>query len=116
MVKDTVPQLLKDDVPRIFNPSINVITPDGTTPGIPDVALAVRVTVCPLLAGFGEAAEAGSQVEGFEGRDFLGQQADAAGYGAALMMDIGAKSSDAFAAEAEVDRLRASQFLSLRDG
>ena len=66
------------------------------------------------LTRLGESTKRRRQVQRFERRDFFGQQADAAGHGAALVMDIRAKTSDALAAEAQIHGLGALQFAALR--
>ena len=66
------------------------------------------------LAGLRELPEGRRQVQRFERGNFFGKQTDAARDGAALVMDVGAESPDAFAAEAQVDRLGALQFVALR--
>ena len=67
------------------------------------------------LARLGQFAQSRGQVQRFESGNFFGQQADASGDGAALMVHVGAKAPDAFAAEAEVDRFGTLEFLRLFD-
>ncbi len=52
------PPEFKATVPRTAAPSRNVITPFTVRPACADVAFAVIVTVCPVLAGFGVAVNA----------------------------------------------------------
>ncbi len=65
------------------------------------------------LPHFGQAAQAGRQMERFERRDFFGKHAKAAGDGASLVVDVGAETANAFAAETEVGGFGALQFLRL---
>ena len=68
------------------------------------------------LAGFRKTPQSRRQVQRFERRNFFRQQADAARDGAALVVNVGAETPDAVAAEAEVDGLVAAEFLRLRGG
>ena len=63
------------------------------------------------LAGFRQTPQRRRQMQRFERRNLFRQQADAARDGAALEMNVGAETPDAFAAEAEVHGLVALQFL-----
>ena len=65
------------------------------------------------LPRFGEAAQRGRKMQRFERRNFFGQQADAAGERSALMMDVGAKASDAVAGKAQIDGFVLLQILVL---
>ncbi len=62
------------------------------------------------LPGFGQLAQAGGEVKGFESRDFFRKQPEAARDGPALIVNIGAEAADAFAAETQI---RGSVFLQI---
>ena len=65
------------------------------------------------LAGFRKTAQRGRQMQRFEGRNLLRQQPDASRKSTSLIMHIRAKAADTLAAEAQIDRLVALQFLAL---
>jgi hypothetical protein len=67
IVKIAVP-LLSEALPRVVVPSTNVTDPLGIEVGVEaeEDTVAVRVTVCPLVAGFGDAASSVVVVAGPE--------------------------------------------------
>ena len=65
------------------------------------------------LAPFGEFGQVERQVQGFERGDARGQQANAGGERAALMVDVDAEASDGRRGEAEVDGFAFLEFVEL---
>ena len=65
------------------------------------------------LAGFGQLAQAGGEVQGFESGDFFRKQPEAARDGPALIVNVGAEAADAFAAETQIRGSVALQILGL---
>jgi hypothetical protein len=65
------------------------------------------------LARIRKLPECRRQVQRFDGRYFFGKHTDTAGHRAALMMDIRAKTSDALAAETQVDGLGALELAAM---
>jgi hypothetical protein len=68
------------------------------------------------LTALGEAGEDGGEIEGFDGGDLRGEETDAGGESAALVVEVGAEAAGGAADETEVERAVGFEFFGLLGG